>query len=276
MDSILPAYLARTGVTGLVVPDLATLRHLHTAHVETVPFENLDILLGRGIRLDLPHLVEKLIVQRRGGYCFEQNTLFLAALREIGFEARPMEARVRTSGTLLPRTHMVLVVPLDGEEWLADVGFGAEGLIEPVPLSGRPSAFIAGLSHRVGEEGDLRVLQVSQGVEWKDQYAFALRPVFSVDLEVANWFTSTHPESRFVRTLTAQRATPAVRHVLRYPTYTETSESGVRTREIARSELIRLLRDVFLIHLPDETVFPAIDRPAAAAHAAGTSPQVGF
>ena len=76
---------------------------------------------------------------------------------------------------------------------------------------------------------------------------------------MANWFTSTHPQSPFVRTLTVQRTTRAVRYVLRYPAYTEIRDSGILTREISRSELIPLLRDVFLIQLPEETVFPAID-----------------
>jgi N-hydroxyarylamine O-acetyltransferase len=122
---------------------------------------------------------------------------------------------------------------------------------EPVPSSG--------LIHRVVEEGDLRVLQMGRGSDWEDQYAFALQPVHPVDFEVANWFTSTHPQSPFVRTLTVQRTTRAIRYVLRYPTYTEIRDSGMLTREISRSELLPLLRDAFLIQLPEDTVFPVID-----------------
>jgi N-hydroxyarylamine O-acetyltransferase len=256
----LRAYLARIGLATSGTPDLETLRRLHEAHVAAIPFENLDILLGRGISLDPDQLHEKLIVQHRGGYCFEQNSVFLGVLREIGFTVVPMEARVRSGSTaLLPRTHMVLTVHVDGEPWLADVGFGAEGLLEPVPIDRDTSVSFAGLTHRVVEEGTLRVLQVRRGHDWEDQYAFALEPVYPIDFEMANWFTSTHPQSRFVRTLTAQRTTRAIRYVLRYPMFSEIRDSGTQTREMSRGELLPLLRNVFLIDLPDDTMFPAID-----------------
>lgn len=258
----LDAYLDRIGLAPPVSPDLETLRRLHASHVAAIPFENLDILLGRGIHLDLERLQHKMVVQRRGGYCFEQNTLFLAVLRESGFSAVPMEARVRVgSAAVRPRTHMVLAVVIDGQEWLADVGFGGEGPREPVPMRGAVPTPSSGLSYRILEEGEARVLQMRQAMEWADQYVFLPQAVHPVDFEVANWFTSTHPQSPFVRTLTAQRTTPDVRYVLRYPTYTEIRDAGTRTREIDRRELLPLLREVFLIDLPDGTVFPAIDSP---------------
>jgi N-hydroxyarylamine O-acetyltransferase len=259
--SLLPAYLMRVGVSGPLAPDLPTLRRLHAAHVAAIPFENLDILLGRSIHLDLDRLRAKLLEQRRGGYCFEQNTLFLAVLRELGFAAAPLEARVRLgSTTVRARTHMVLAVESGGEEWLADVGFGGEGLFEPVPMRSSEPAAAAGLTYRVQQEGDLRVLQMRGAAEWVDQYAFLPRPAHPVDLEVGNRFTRTHPDSPFVRALTAQRTTRDVRYVLRYPTYTEIRGGRPLSREIDRRELLPLLRDVFLIDLPADTRFAAIDR----------------
>ena len=257
----LAPYLKRLGLpTTPGGRDLETLRRLHEAHVGAIPFENLDILLGRGISLDPERLNDKLIVQRRGGYCFEQNSLFLAVLREFGFSAVPMEARVRAgSAVLRPRTHMVLTVQFGGELWLADVGFGGDGLLEPVAIDRDAPVSSTGLMHRVVNEGHLRVLQMRRGADWEDQYAFALEPVHPIDFEMANWFTSTYPQSPFVRTLTAQRTTRDVRYVLRYPTFSETRESGVQTREISRAELLPILRSVFLIDLPDDTLFPAID-----------------
>ena len=262
-SAFLRAYLDRIGQPESGPPTTDTLRRLHAAHVDAIPFENLDILLGRGIHLDLDHLREKLIARRRGGYCFEQNTLFLAALEAVGFTTAALEARVRTgASSLLPRTHMAIVVTIGAEQWLADVGFGGEGLREPVRLTGDETPFSAGLAHRVVREGDLLVLQGRHVLDaaWSDQYAFTLQPAHPVDFEVANWYTSTHPTSRFVRTLTAQRVTPDVRHVLRYPRLSEIDERGVRTREIGREELMPLLRGVFGVDLPDNTVFPAIDR----------------
>ena len=259
-SELLTAYARRVGVTDARVPDLETLRRLHAAHVAAIPFENLDILLGRGISLELPDLVAKLAVGGRGGYCFEHNTLFLAVLRELGFSALPMEARVRAGSTVLrPRTHMVIAVQIDDRRWLADVGFGGEGLLEPVALDGTPSLPTAGLTHRIIEADDLFVLQARRTAGWDDQYAFRFERVHPIDFEMANWFTSTYPQSPFVRGLTVQRTTPDVRFVLRYPTFTELRASGALTREISRADLVPLLREVFQIDLADDTTFPAID-----------------
>jgi N-hydroxyarylamine O-acetyltransferase len=259
MTSLVGAYLERLGLASAGAPDLDTLRRLHAAHVAAIPFENLDILLGRGISLDLDRLREKLVERKRGGYCFEQNTLFLAVLREVGFTVAAMEARVRSGTTTVrPRTHMVLSVEIDGAPWLVDVGFGGDGIVEPLRV-GAESSRSCGLVHRVVEEGGLRVLQLRRGNDWEDQYAFVPEPVYPIDFEMANWFTSTYPQSPFVRTLTAQRTTRDVRYILRYPTFSEIRDSGVETRHMDRGELIHLLRHVFTIDLPPDTAFPAID-----------------
>lgn len=257
---LLDDYLTRVRLADAGPPNVETLRRLHAAHVAAIPFENLDILLGRGIRLELDQVADKLITRRRGGYCFEQNTLFLAILQDLGFVVTPMEARVRARTTgVRPRSHMVLTVRVEDAQWLADVGFGGEGLLEPLRMDGEPSIRCSGLAHRVVEEGDLRVLQLRRAADWEDEYAFALQPAYPMDFEMANWFTSTHPQSPFVRALTVQRTTREARYILRYPIYTEIRDSGTVTREITRSELLPLLRDVFLIDLPDDTMFPAVD-----------------
>lgn len=256
-DSLTDAYLARVGVTRPRTPDLAALRELHAAHVSTIPFENLDILLGAGISLELDRIRAKLVDKRRGGYCFEQNTLFLNVLTDLGFRASPREARVRIgSAVIRPRAHMVLSVRIDGDEWLADVGFGGEGPIEPVAMSPDLSPDPV---HRVVPEGSGHVLQMHSGDGWIDLYAFLPEAVHPIDFEVANWYTSTYPESPFVRGLTAQRTTRDVRYILRYPTYTEIRAGNIRTREIRRNDLVPLLRDVFLIDVPADARFSAID-----------------
>src|SRR5262249_54590872 len=140
MTDVLPpfdldAYLRRIGYAGERRPTAAVLQQLHLAHATHIPFENLDILLGRPIRLDLEGLQAKLVRGQRGGYCFEHNTLFAAALEQIGFRLTRLGARVRFRVTrLLPRVHMALKVDVEGEAWLADVGFGGEGLLLPVPM----------------------------------------------------------------------------------------------------------------------------------------------
>ncbi|HEX4845653.1 MAG TPA: arylamine N-acetyltransferase, partial [Geothrix sp.] len=129
----LDAYFERVGFGGEPKASLDTLFALHFAHATRVPFENLDIQMGLPIRLDLPSLQDKLVRRRRGGYCFEQNTLFLAALKVIGFDVIACEARVRLGAPdILPRTHMLLLVRMEEAFWLSDVGFGGEGLLWPV------------------------------------------------------------------------------------------------------------------------------------------------
>jgi N-hydroxyarylamine O-acetyltransferase len=122
-------YLERIGFAGKIGPDLATLAAIHAAHVNAIPFEGLDPLLRRPVKLDLVSVQEKLVDGRRGGYCFEQNTLLKAALETIGFKVTGLGGRVRwmsaPDSPLGPRTHMVLKVDLSDGPYLADVGFGA-------------------------------------------------------------------------------------------------------------------------------------------------------
>lgn len=124
MTSFLHAYFTRLNSPALMSPTLDTLSALHLAHNCAIPFENLDVLLPREIQLDESALEEKLLHARRGGYCFEQNGLFERALREIGFNVRSLLGRVILThpSHLPPRTHRLLLVDVEGERWIADVG----------------------------------------------------------------------------------------------------------------------------------------------------------
>jgi N-hydroxyarylamine O-acetyltransferase len=253
----LGAYLRRIRLQEPPKADLAGLRALHLAHGTSIPFENLDIQMGLPIRLDLASLQGKLVQQRRGGYCFEHNTLFQAVLKAIGFEVIACEARVRLGVSVpLPRTHMLLLVRLDGSDWLADVGFGGEGLLGPVLLDGAAHAQFLN-TYRVGEEGGLRVLQSFHHGGWGDLYAFEPTERFPVDFELANHYTSTHPESRFLKTLTAQLPGPELRRLLRNRAYTELRGDQAEGRELAPEEVIPLLRQAFGIELPEGATFRA-------------------
>jgi N-hydroxyarylamine O-acetyltransferase len=254
----LEAYLRRTGFEGSRGPDLDSLRRLHAAHATAIPFENLAIQLGElPLRLDLEGLQDKLVARRRGGYCFEHNHLFMAVLRAFGFAVAPFEARVRMGNPVpLPRTHMLLEVRLDGRAWLVDVGFGGEGLFHPVPMDGAVAEQPQG-RYRVAAEGGLRVLQSEQPGGWADLYAFEPTPREPVDFEVANWFTSTHPESRFVKTLTAQLILADGRRILRGLDYTEVRGGEARHRTLAVPEIPALLREAFDLAIPDGARFRA-------------------
>jgi N-hydroxyarylamine O-acetyltransferase len=211
----LQAYAARIEYGGEFTPTLATLRDLHLAHATHIPFENLDILLGRPIRLDLDSIRAKLIDARRGGYCFEQNALFAAVLETIGFRVTRLAARVRMGATeVRPRSHMSLAVDVQGERWLADVGFGGEGLLLPVRLdSSEPNRHFA-WQYRVVLDGGLYVLQSLRPEGWLDLYSFTLEEQHAVDYEVSNYFTSTYPSSPFVNKLVVQRPGKEIRLTL--------------------------------------------------------------
>ena len=255
----LPAYLARIGFAGEARPDLATLRALHEAHVTHIPFENLDIPLGRGIRIDLESVQAKLVRGRRGGYCFEQNALFAAALERIGFRVTRLSARVRIGGTqVLPRTHMLLRVEADGILWIADVGFGGWGLIEPLPLAEDLETALGAWTYRLRREDDVTwVLQCLECPLGPDLYAFDLTRHLPVDYEPANFFTSTHPESRFVTSVTAQQAGRDVRYVLRNREMMTIHADGTHTEMIESNEqVLEVLAVRFGIHLPPGTSFP--------------------
>lgn len=255
----LAAWLARIGYAGPLTPDVHVLSALHAAQATAIPFENLDIQMGLPIRLDLASVQDKLVRRQRGGYCFEQNTLFQHALRTLGFEVVACEARVRTgTSAVLPRTHMLGIVRVDGLDWLCDVGFGAEGLLEPVAMDGQPvSEFDRDV--RVIDEGHLRVLQARKAGTWTDLYAFEPEEREPIDFEMANWYTSTHPSSRFVLAPTAQRLEREGRHAVRGRVFTSTTRAGTTSREIARREFVPLLRDVFGIDVPADARFRGLD-----------------
>jgi len=212
----LDAYLLRIGTRRPLAPSLDALARLQQAHVAAIPFENLDLLLGRGIRLDLPSLQAKLVADRRGGYCFEQNTLFQAVLQTIGFTVTPLAARVRSGAPApRPRTHMVLRVDLAEGPFVVDVGFGGDGPLHPVPLAEGREVWIGASGHRMRREGPAWVLEGDAGEGFSDLYIFTLEPQLPVDYEMANHYTSTHPSSSFLRTLTAQRSLPERSVILR-------------------------------------------------------------
>ncbi len=153
------------------------------------------------MKLEAGRLEEKLISRRRGGYCFEQNLLLAGALEALGItEIDPMLARVRIGpeGPPRPLNHLLLRVVVDDTPWLADVGFGGGGLLDPVPFEAGVEVDQAGWRYRLMEDGSELVLQVHQDGGWTDMYGFVPEPAPAVDIEVNNWFTSTHPESSFV------------------------------------------------------------------------------
>ncbi|MER7401611.1 arylamine N-acetyltransferase [Streptomyces sp. NPDC000070] len=269
LDSIqfdLDAYLRRIGWEGERRADAATLRGVHLAHLRAIPFENLDALGGRAPSLDLADLMAKLVHSRRGGYCYEHNTLFARALEALGFRVTLLNARVVVGADTIasrPRTHMALLVDVPGEPrpYLADVGFGAIGsLLEPVPLIADVAFAGAGRRHRlvhVPHDGPLEMwlLQAHdpEKDDWTGQYAFTLEPFEKPDFDVINWHIATNPRSPFAQRVYVQHVS-ATRHLLldgRLLTRTR-PDGTVTEREVTdEAEARRLLEEEFGITAPE-------------------------
>jgi N-hydroxyarylamine O-acetyltransferase len=245
-------YLRRIGQPSPSDGSIDTLRGLHLAHRETFLFENLAIQTGGGISLALPDLERKFLDEGRGGYCFEHNTLFAAALREVGFESTTLLGRVhRGPPERWARTHMVLRVAIDGEVWLADVGFGSVGLVEPIPLRDGATAEQGGFTYRLRRTASAWILSIrdTAGLE-TDLYEFTEEPQTPMDVEVANHFTSTHPESIFRKTLTIQRTARDDRTILRSDVLTRMRQGRMVDVPFPRERLREVAREEFAIELP--------------------------
>lgn len=266
----LDAYCARIGYAGPRQPTLATLRGLQLAHVQAIPFENLDVLLGRGIDLALPAIERKLVHARRGGYCFEQNALLLAVLLQLGFAATPLSARVRIGrarDVTPPRTHLCIRVDLDGEPWLCDVGVGGLSPTAPLRLDTEAPQPTPHETRRLVRAGDwhgerrdptARIFhQVLLAGEWQDVYEFTLEPMAEIDREVANWFTAAHPQSHFRNRLMAARATADGRLTVLNREFSRRGVDGKAEVRALRDqdELLAVLAEHFALHLPVGTRF---------------------
>jgi N-hydroxyarylamine O-acetyltransferase len=224
----LDAYFSRIGYGGPRTATVETLHGISAAHVQAIPFEALDVLLGRGIDLDPIAVERKLVQARRGGYCFEQNSLLLHVLTALGFSARPLSGRVRVGrprDLVPPRTHMLLRVEVEGESWLVDVGVGGLSLTSAIRLRTHVEQSTAHEARRLIPEGDWDGLerrgpdarlfhQARLGAEWQDVYEFTLEEMPPIDREVGNWYTSAHPGSYFKQRLMVARATPEGRLTL--------------------------------------------------------------
>ncbi len=209
------AYLARIGYEGPVDPSIGTLRALHRAHVLSVPFENVDIHLGRSISLEPTDLFQKIVSSKRGGYCFELNGLFALLLEDLGFAVTRLAARVLygTEG-VRPRSHQLLLVHVGGERWLADVGFGGNGLLEPLSLAGGSEETQGADRFRLSAEQGTYLLHCEIGQAWTSLYSFALDPWLPVDFTFANYYHSHSPESLFVQRRICTMPTPEGRKTL--------------------------------------------------------------
>lgn len=248
----LSAYLARIGHSGPVRPDLATLKALHRAHLFAIPYENLDVRLGRPGGIGAGHAFDKLVTGRRGGWCYEMNGLLAWALEEIGFPVTRLAGGVMRveRGDEVIGNHLVLKVDLDGEAWIADVGLG-DGLIEPIPLIEGPHR-VAGYDFRL-ERIDPRWWRLhNHDMGGAKSFDFTLEPAAPARLEAVCQFLRTSPDSIFTQAVLAYRFTPdgivtLLGRVVRRVTPGRRADTLLANPE----ELVATLRSEFGLDVPE-------------------------
>lgn len=256
----LDAYLARIGYDGPRTATVAVLGDILHRHVRTIPFENLDVLLDRPIRTDAAAVVQKLVHDQRGGYCFEQNHLLLYALRALGFTAGPMIARVRwqvPADAATGLTHMLVHVTLGGRDWLADAGMGSLSLTAPLAMEDGLEQDTPHDRRRLVRRDGLLVQQVLFAGAWQDVNLFRPEPAPAVDLEMGNWYSHTHPQAHFRNNLMVARATADGRCTLLNRELTlRRRDDRAEKRELATpDELLAVLAEHFGLRFPAGTRF---------------------
>lgn len=259
--SLARTYLRRLGFSSPPAPTLHTLYLLQLRHSAAFAFETLNTLLHQSVPIDLPSVAHKLLVEGRGGYCYELNGLFLALLRRLGFEVQLLTARVVMGGpedARPARTHLMARVRLAGRDWLSDVGFG--GMVPTAPLAldeagPQPTPHEPFRLERLGLPGDPSahfMLRAWVGEAWKAMYVFDLDEPAPIDLEVGNWYVSTHADSPFLGQLVAARTGAFCRHTLRGGSYAvhRLGQASVRVELQGVDAVIDVLQRVFGLRLP--------------------------
>jgi N-hydroxyarylamine O-acetyltransferase len=243
------AYLERITYHGSLAPTAQTLKELQVAHLLAVPFENLSIHSGESIVLDDDALFDKVVVRRRGGFCYELNGLFAALLRGLGFNVATLSARVgNAAGVFGPDfDHMALMVSL-GERWLADVGFG-DTFREPLRIDDLNVQAQGGRAYRIVFDGEYLILKerTTEGGEWKAQYRFDLQAHQYADYAEMCHYHQTSPESHFTQGRICSRATPEGRVTLSDMRFIATTMDGGRQERMVTNEeeYAAILREQF-------------------------------
>jgi N-hydroxyarylamine O-acetyltransferase len=243
-------YLARIGFVGEANADLVTLKAMMRAQLFSVPFENLDVQAGKIISLVPEDIVEKIVYQGRGGYCYEVNGLFAMALTALGIEYELIGARPMFYPTRRPKTHMVLLVKLDGKQWICDLGFGSYGIRAPIGLHqvDQPQQQDNDRFQLVQLNAREYAVQAWVDDAWVNQFSFDLDQQEWIDFMPVNYMNSTHPDTIFVQKLLVILHTPQGRKILMGHKLKEIEQGVVSERLLAPEEIPSILAQHFNLH----------------------------
>lgn len=212
------AYFQRIGYSGSTIPNIETLRVIHLLHAQSIPFENLNPFLRIPVALDVDSLYQKLVLNGRGGYCFEHNLLLAEVLKTLGYSIKGLAARVLWNvpeEIVTARGHMLLLVEIDSDHFIADVGFGGMTLTAPLLLQPDVEQHTPHEKFKLTQTEQGYLLEAKVQGAWKRVYSFTLQENFQVDYEVTSWYLSNYPTSHFVTGLIAALPFRNGRHALR-------------------------------------------------------------
>ncbi|MCB0196331.1 MAG: arylamine N-acetyltransferase [Anaerolineae bacterium] len=252
----LDAYFRRIGYSGPRTSSLDTLKAIVLHHALAIPFENLNPLLRRPVRLDLESLQQKLVYDERGGYCFEQNSLLSAVLQVLGFQVTPLAGRVMWNapeGVVRPRSHMVLRIDIDQTPYIVDVGFGGLTLTGVLHLEPDVEQSTPHEPFRFVRADDNFVMQANVAGTWQSLYRFDLSKQLPIDYEVISWYICNHPDSHFLHGLIAARAERDRRYTLHNNALAVHYLDGRNERHVLTTvdDLRSVLIETIRIALPD-------------------------
>ncbi len=243
----LAAYFKRIGFAREPQADIATVREMMRCQLFSVPFENLDVQAGKVVSLVPEDIVSKVLYQQRGGYCYEVNGVFAMALEALGIPYQFVAARPMFYPVRRPKTHMAIVITLDGEQWLCDLGFGSYGIRAPMQLGV--------LDAEVRQDSDMFMLSKADSQEyllkawvngeWLNQYGFNLYPQEWIDFGPANYLNSTHPDAIFVQKLLVVLHTPIGRKILFGDSLKRVEHQNVIQQTVLPEQTISILAEEF-------------------------------
>lgn len=246
-NSLLETYCARLGLTS----PTATLDFLSTAldrQIKTIAFENIDVQNGKGISIEPADIVQKVLLQKRGGYCYELNGLFALVLQALGIEYSLIACRPLVYPVRRPKTHMAIIATIDGNAYLIDTGFGANGPRAPIALSLIDQPIEQGPdTFQLTQQNDDYTLSALIDNQWATQYSFNTTAHELIDFAPANYMNSTHPDVLFTQKLIALIFTDAGRKVLAGNEYREVAHGERTERKLSQSEVSELLASEFYL-----------------------------
>jgi N-hydroxyarylamine O-acetyltransferase len=242
----LESYLKRIDYQGALQPDATTLAALMRAQLFSVAFENLDVQAGKVVSLQPEHIVDKIVGQGRGGYCYEVNGLFAMALQALGYSYKFVACRPMFYPVRRPKTHMILLVEAEGEQWICDLGFGSYGIRAPIALSS-----LAQIQQQdfdqfrlITEASESYVVQAWVDGQWVNQFGFEPYASEWVDFMPANYLNSTHPDTIFVQKLLVIKHHAQGRDILLGDQFKQIRADGTSVQQLTDADREKVLRQL--------------------------------